>query len=70
MGKFLEISPVNGSLSNLADRQVSNLANAKLDRRQAGDLWRGADLNRQPRAYESPALPLSYLAFKPTFDHT
>ena len=25
-------------------------------------LWRGADLNRQPMAYESTALPLSYLA--------
>src|SRR3954471_12347134 len=24
--------------------------------------WRGADLNCRPRAYESPALPLSYLA--------
>gem|GEM_PF-5771297 len=24
--------------------------------------WRGGDLNSQPRAYESPALPLSYLA--------
>ena len=24
--------------------------------------WRGAGLNRRPRAYESPALPLSYLA--------
>ena len=24
--------------------------------------WRGMDLNHQPRAYESPALPLSYLA--------
>src|SRR5438093_1462119 len=24
--------------------------------------WRGGDLNSRPRAYESPALPLSYLA--------
>jgi hypothetical protein len=24
--------------------------------------WRRADLNCQPRAYESPALPLSYVA--------
>ena len=39
-------------LSYLADRQV----------RLAANQWRGADLNRQPRAYESPALPLSYLA--------
>ena len=27
------------------------------------DKWRGRDLNPRPRAYESPALPLSYLAF-------
>ena len=29
---------------------------------QANFRWRGEDLNFQPRAYESPALPLSYLA--------
>src|SRR6185503_20029669 len=31
-------------------------------RSKAGSQWRGWDLDPRPRAYESPALPLSYLA--------
>src|SRR5687768_1902616 len=33
------------------------------------DWWRGRDLNPRPRAYESPALPLSYLAVPKTITH-
>ena len=32
--------------------------------------WRGGDSNSRPRAYESPALPLSYLAAPKTIAHS
>jgi hypothetical protein len=46
----------------MANRQVIMTWLAWVKQGQAANQWRGADLNRQPRAYESPALPLSYLA--------
>jgi hypothetical protein len=47
----------------LQERDVLVIEQMKNPPDQAGFLvWQGWDLDPRPRAYESPALPLSYLA--------
>src|SRR5215212_2806353 len=44
------------------DRVYHGMSRSDASQRPRPRWWRGGDSNSRPRAYESPALPLSYLA--------